>query len=140
MGPPHADSSSERSGGLIHRVFEGRGFPTWKEETMLFLMGHSLWNLVLGFEEAQKGKRLEFENCRQKAYSVLALNLSPACRDCLRGLEGPDPELAWKAILGKYESSTPVNKLILLDELLGHSMEEGDTQGSISGYEQLIAS
>ena len=95
--------------GLIFRIFDGKDFQGWKEVIILFLMGLNLWNIVQGFEQAKKGEKAEFEARRQKAYAVLSLNLSDSCRDCIRDLEGPDPVLAWGAILKRFESGTPLN-------------------------------
>ena len=85
---------------------------------ILFLMGLNLWNIVQGFEHAKKGEKMEFEARRQQAYAILSLNLSSSCRDCLRDLEGPDPSLAWNAIVKKFQSKSPLSKLMMLDELI----------------------
>ena len=135
------ENQNQKSGQLIFHVFDGKNFREWKETIMLFLMGLGLWNLVQGFEPVGKTRTdtLEVEEKKQKAYAILSLNLSSSCRDCLRDLTRPDPCLAWKSILKKFESKRPLDKLMALDELLSFALDEKDIPASLSMFKMIIS-
>jgi hypothetical protein len=85
----------------------------------LVLMANDLWNLVDPEEGADSGDKKALASRMQKAYALIALNLSRSCRDCLRHLKTKDPRAAWAAVLQRFEKSNPMTKMSLLDLLLG---------------------
>ena len=93
-------------------------FAVWKEEMELVLMVNDLWCLVDPEEIEDVGDKKTVASRTQKAYALIALNLTRSC-DVLRKLKSKDPRGAWQAIMKQFERVTPVSKMALLDALLG---------------------
>ena len=85
----------------------------------LVLMANDLWCLVDPAETEDTGDKKTLSSITQKAFALVALNLTRACRDVVRGLKTRDPRVAWIAIIDRFERVTPVLKVALLDVLLG---------------------
>jgi len=111
--------SSAQFKNVIFNQFDGTEgtFQIWKEEMELVLMANDLWCLVdPDIDEAEDtGDKKTLSSRTQKAFALVALNLTRACRDVVRGLKTRDPRVAWKAILERFERVTPVTKMALLD-------------------------
>jgi hypothetical protein len=70
--------------GIVFNQYNGTGsFQSWKEEIRLVLMANDLWCFIDGSDQGDKKMADTHSN---KAYAIIALNLSRSCRDCLRSL------------------------------------------------------
>jgi hypothetical protein len=65
------------------------------------------------------GDKKTADSRKQRAFAIIALNLSRSCRDCLRHLNSRDPKEAWGAVLARFEQTSAATKMALLDSLLG---------------------
>jgi hypothetical protein len=104
------------SKGVVFNKYDGTGsFQSWKEEMQLMLMANDLWGFVDGTDS---GDKKSADSRRQKAYAVIALNLSHSCRDCLRSLDSQDPKEAWGAVIARFDKPSASAKMALLDSVL----------------------
>lgn len=93
------EQSTDMSGlkGVVFNQYDRTGsFQQWKEELTLVLLANDMWCFIEGSEPSDKKTS---EQKRQRAFAIIALNLSRLCRDCLRTMETTDPKEAWDAVM-----------------------------------------
>jgi hypothetical protein len=117
------ESTNSPLKNIVFNQFNGMEgtFPAWKEEMELVLMAHDLWCLVDPDDpdEAEDvGDKKTVSSKTQKAFALIALNLTRLCGDVIRQLKSKDPRAAWKAIMNRFDRVTPISKMALLDALL----------------------
>ena len=112
--------SSHPVKNIVFNQFDGTDgtFPAWKEEMELVLMANDLWCLVDPVEAEEVGDKKTVSSRTQKAFALIALNLTRSCRDVIRQLKSKDPRAAWIAVVKRFDRVTPVSKMALLDALL----------------------
>jgi hypothetical protein len=81
----------------------------------LVLLAGNVWCFIAGEDQ---GDKKAVKHRKQRAFAILALNLSRSCRDCLRHLDSRDSKEAWHAIMARFERTTPATKMAVLDSLL----------------------
>jgi hypothetical protein len=64
-------------------------FQQWKEEMTLVLLANDMYCFIEGTDTGEK-KTADYR--KQRAFALIALNLSRCCRDCLRHLDSRDPK------------------------------------------------
>ena len=112
------EQTAEVSGlkGVVFNQYDGTGsFQQWKEELTLVLLANDMWCFIEGTDP---GDKKTSDQRKQRAFAIIALNLSRSCRDCLRGMDTKDPKEAWNAVLSRFEQTTPATKMVVLDALL----------------------
>jgi len=112
------EQSTDMSGlkGVVFNQYDRTGsFQQWKEELTLVLLANDMWCFIEGSEPSDKKTS---EQKRQRAFAIIALNLSRSCRDCLRTMETTDPKEAWDAVMSRFEQSSAATKMAVLDALL----------------------
>lgn len=102
--------------GIVFNLYDGTGsFQQWKEEMTLVLLANDMYCFIEGTDTGDK-KTSDYR--KQRAFALIALNLSRSCRDCLRHLESRDPKQAWEAVLARFERTSAAAKMAVLDTLL----------------------
>jgi hypothetical protein len=105
--------------GVVFNQYDGTGgFQQWKEELTLILLANDMYCFIDGSEQAL-GDKKTLDYRKQRAYAIIALNLSRSCRDCLRHVVSRDPKEAWEAVLARFEQTSASTKMAVLDTLLG---------------------
>jgi hypothetical protein len=103
--------------GVLINQYDGTGdFQQWKEEVILVLLANDMFCFVNGTDP---GNKKTADSRKQRAFAIIALNLSRSCRDCLRHLNSHDPKEAWDAVLSRFEQTSAATKMAVLDSLLG---------------------
>ena len=64
----------------------------------MILLANDLYCFVEGTDPGDKKTTDQLQR-RQKAFAIIALNLSRSCRDCFSHLESKDLKEAWEAAL-----------------------------------------
>jgi hypothetical protein len=133
-------STNSNVKSIVFNQFDGKEgtFPIWREEMELVLMANDLWCLVDPDETEELGDKKTIPSRTQKAYALVALDLTRACRDVIRGLKERDPRAAWQAIIARFDRVTPVSKMALLDALLGLRYR-GDMLGYVSDFNSVVS-
>jgi hypothetical protein len=112
------EQTAEVSGlkGVVFNQYDGTGsFQQRKEELTLVLLANDMWCFIEGTDS---GDKKTSDQRKQRAFAIIALNLSRSCRDCLRGMDTKDRKEAWDAVLSRFEQTTPATKMAVLDALL----------------------
>ena len=119
------------------KIFNGTDFFAWEEDTKAKLQSIKLWRLVIGKEQkpAEDASIENYEERSEQAFGILKLILSPACRDCLRGMEVDDPVLAWQLIQRAFKRESPDTVAVVLEQLIDiKCQEEKDIPDYLSSF------
>jgi hypothetical protein len=109
-------SEIKGSRNMVFNQYDGMGnFRQWKEEMTLVLLANDMWCFIKREDMGDK-KTQEFR--KQRAFAIIALNLSRSCRDCLRHLASRDPKEACHSVLARFEQTSAATKMAVLDSML----------------------
>jgi len=112
---------------FIDKLSGPENWATWKFQIEHLLKG--LWGMVMETDmlaaDANANARAEFQRRKEKAFSVLALNVSTPQLYLITSCQAP--KQAWDTLRGHFERDTLANKLFLKKKYFRCEMKEGES-------------
>lgn len=100
---------------FIDKLSGPENWATWKFQLEHLLKAKGLWGMVQETDQlaadANANTRAEFERRKEKAFSVLVLNVSTSQLYLITSCK--TPKEAWETLKGQFERHTIANKLFL---------------------------
>lgn len=114
---------------FIDKLSGPDNWATWKFQIEHLLKAKSLWGMVMETEtlaqDANAAARAEFARKKEKAFSMLVLNVSTSQLYLITSCQSPKE--AWDTLKGHFERDTLANKLFLKKKYFRCEMKEGET-------------
>ncbi len=115
-------------GLFIEKLSGPENWATWKFQMEHLMKAKGLWGMVAETESVPDGAnaqtRAEFEKRKEKAFSVLVLNVSTPQLYLITSCK--TPKEAWDTLKGHFERDTLANKLFLKKKYFRCEMKEGE--------------
>ena len=100
---------------FIEKLSGPENWATWKFQIEHFLKAKGLWSMVMETDtvaaDANAQTRAEFQKRKERAFSVLVLNVSTPQLYLITSCQ--TPKEAWDTLRGHFERDTLANKLFL---------------------------
>lgn len=113
---------------FIDKLNGPENWATWKFQLEHLLKAKGLWGMVQETEQlaadANAQVRAEFERKKEKAFSVLVLNVSTPQLYLITNCK--TPKEAWEMLKAQFERDTVANKLFLKKKYFRCEMKEGE--------------
>lgn len=113
---------------FIEKLSGPENWATWKFQMEHLMKAKGLWGMVMETDNVAEGAnaqaRAEFEKRKEKAFSVLVLNVSTSQLYLITSCK--TPKEAWDTLKGHFERDTLANKLFLKKKYFRCEMKEGE--------------
>lgn len=113
---------------FIDRLSGPENWATWKFQMEHLLKAKGLWGMITETdtldEDASAQARTEFIKLKERAFSMLVLNVSTSQLYLITNCQ--TPKEAWTTLKGQFERDTLANKLFLKKKYFRCEMTEGD--------------
>lgn len=114
---------------FIEKLSGPENWATWKFQMEHLMKAKGLWGMVMETDNVSEGAnaqtRAEFEKRKEKAFSVLVLNVSTPQLYLITSCK--TPKEAWDTLKGHFERDTLANKLFLKKKYFRCEMKEGES-------------
>lgn len=114
---------------FIETLSGPENWATWKFQMEHLMKAKGLWGMVTETDNVSEGAnaqtRAEFEKRKEKAFSVLVLNVSTPQLYLITSCK--TPKEAWDTLKGHFERDTLANKLFLKKKYFRCEMKEGES-------------
>ena len=113
---------------FIEKLSGPENWATWKFQIEHFLKAKGLWSMVMETDtvaaDANAQTRAEFQKRKERAFSVLVLNVSTPQLYLITSCQ--TPKEAWDTLRGHFERDTLANKLFLKKKYFRCEMKDGE--------------